>query len=93
MPLLFAWNAAKSVSNLKKHGVSFMEAATSFSDPPSITIADPDHSTDETRYVLIGRTRRGRLVVVAHVERGAAIRIISARPANRRERNAYEEGE
>ena len=93
MPLRFAWDARKASANLRKHGVSFPDAATAFADPLSITIADPDRSSDEARLVLIGRTRKQLLVVVAHVERSGVTRIISARPAGRRERIEYEEAE
>ena len=93
MALQFAWDARKAAANLRKHGVSFAEAATAFGDPLSITIPDPDHSEDEARFLLIGRSARQHLVVVAHVERGDIIRIISARPATRRERTEYEEGD
>jgi hypothetical protein len=74
------------------HGVSFDEASTAFADPLSITIPDPDHSVGEERAVLIGNTHRGRTVVVVHTERGDTVRLISARPASRRERRQYEEG-
>lgn len=93
MPLRFAWDARKAATNLRKHGISFGEAATAFGDPLSVTIPDPDHSDDEDRFLLIGRSARQHLVVVAHVERGDVIRIISARAASRRERIAYEEGD
>lgn len=93
MARIFSWDPRKAAANLGKHGVSFGEAATAFADPLSRTIADPDHSADEARFVLIGRSRLQRLVVVAHVERDETIRIISARPATRRERLAYEEGD
>jgi uncharacterized protein len=93
MPLRFAWDARKAEANLRKHGVGFAEAATTFEDPLSVTIPDPDHSTDEERFISIGRSRQHHLMVVAHVERGDTIRIISARPASRRERDMYEEGE
>ena len=93
MPLRFAWDARKAEANLRKHGVSFGEAATAFEDPLSITVPDPDHSAGEARFILIGRSRQQHLVVVAHVERDETIRIISARPASRRERVAYEEGQ
>ncbi len=85
------WDPAKADSNLEKHGLSFDEAATAFGDPLSLTIADPDHSDDEDRFVLLGETFAGRLVVVAHTERGERIRIIGARLATQRERRAYEE--
>lgn len=93
MPLRFSWESRKATANLRKHGVSFSEAASAFNDPLSITIPDPDHSLDEDRFILIGQSIRHHLVVVAHVERGDTIRIISARTASRHERHTYEEGE
>ena len=87
----FEWDAEKAASNLKKHGVSFQEAATAFGDPFSATIADPDHSEDEDRYVLLGQTYQGRLVVVVHTDREETVRIISARLASGRERKSYEQ--
>lgn len=93
MALYFDWYDRKAAANLRKHGIGFSEAASAFADPLSITIADPDHSEDEERFILIGQCLRHHLVVVAHVERGDTIRIISARPANRRERIIYEEGQ
>jgi uncharacterized DUF497 family protein len=92
MALRFAWDARKAAANRRKHGVTFAEAATAFGDSRSITIPDPDHSTDEERFILIGRTSQHHLVVVVHVERGDTVRLISARPASRRERIVYEEG-
>ena len=89
MGLRFTWDPAKAAANLRKHLVSFMEAATAFADPLSITIPDPDHSVGEERFVLMGLSNRDRLLVVAHVERGDLIRIISARLATRRERKTY----
>jgi uncharacterized DUF497 family protein len=91
MSLQFTWDPRKAAANLRKHGVGFPEAATAFADPLSLTIADPDHSVGEERFVLIGHSERRRLVVVAHVERGELIRIISARSATRPERKTYEE--
>jgi uncharacterized protein len=91
MSLQFTWDPRKAAANLRKHGVGFPEAATAFADPLSLTIPDPDHSVGEERFVLTGQSERRRLVVVAHVERGDLIRIISARPANRHERKTYEE--
>jgi uncharacterized DUF497 family protein len=93
MALRFSWDSRKARANERKHGIGFPEATTAFGDPLSITIPDPDHSTGESRYVLVGMTFRARLVVVAHSERGNEIRIISARRATRTEREAYEEGE
>ncbi len=91
--LLFAWDEEKAASNLEKHGVAFEEAATAFGDPLSLTVADPDHSNNEDRFILLGETALGRLVVVAHSERGDTIRIISARLATKRERKDYEKGQ
>jgi uncharacterized protein len=91
MSLQFTWDPQKAAISLRKHKVGFPEAATAFADPLSLTIADPDHSVGEERFVLIGQSERRRLVVVAHVERGDLIRIISARLATRRERKTYEE--
>ena len=87
----FEWDQPKAESNLEKHGVSFDEAATAFGDPLSLTIPDPDHSDDEERFILLGESFEGRLVVVVHTERGERIRIISARLATRNERENYEE--
>jgi len=85
----FEWDPAKAERNLAKHGVSFEEAVTAFSDPLSLTVFDPDHSVEEDRYVLQGVSSLGRLLVVAHTDRAARIRIISARLATRRERRSY----
>lgn len=91
MQLGFTWDALKEAANIRNHGVSFTEAMTAFADPLSVTTHDPDHSVGEARYVLIGLSSRNRLLVVAHAEQSAQIRIISARPPTRRERHAYEE--
>jgi uncharacterized DUF497 family protein len=92
MSLRFTWDARKAVANLRKHGVSFLEAATAFADPLSITVPDPDHSASEGRFLLIGQSARERLLVVVHAELDeSAIRLISARLASRQERRAYEE--
>lgn len=92
MGLTFEWDSGKARRNLEKHGVSFEEAATVFSDPLSVTIADPLHSTVEDRLVTLGESQSRRLIVVVHVEHADAIRIISDRQATRRERKDYEEG-
>jgi uncharacterized DUF497 family protein len=86
----FEWDSDKAETNLIKHRISFEEATTAFYDTLSSTIPDPLHSEDEARFVLLGRTSAGRLIVVAHVDRGAKIRLISARPATRKERRQYE---
>jgi len=92
MGLTFEWDEKKARKNLKKHGVSFEEAATVFGDPLSLTIDDPLHSKHEKRFVTMGESIRRRILVVVHTERGDNIRIISARVATRRERRIYEEG-
>jgi len=86
----FEWDPEKARLNLKKHGVSFDEAATAFYDPLSATFADPDHSEDEERLITVGVSSRGRLLVVAHTERGNAVRIINARSATAYERKKHE---
>ncbi len=88
----FEWDAAKAAANLKKHRVDFQEAATVLEDALSTTFPDEAHSTDERRFVTIGVSDRGRLLVVAHTERNDTIRIISARRATRRERAFYGQG-
>ena len=87
----FEWHSKKAAKNLKKHKVSFKEAATVFGNPLSITYPNPDHSIDEDRFITIGESKQGRLIMVAHTERGDNIRIISAREATRQEREFYEE--
>lgn len=88
----FEWDARKAAANLKKHGVSFQEAATVFGDTMAITYPDPDHSESENRSITFGMSRDGRLLVVAHTERGIKIRIITARSMTMHERKIYEEG-
>jgi uncharacterized DUF497 family protein len=92
MGLVFEWDEAKSRRNLKKHGVSFEEASTIFGDPLARTIHDAVHSEQEDRFVNLGESQRGRLLVVVFTDRGDKIRIVSARAASRRERRDYEEG-
>lgn len=87
----FEWDEQKAQQNLKKHGVSFEEAATIFDDPFSLTIDDPLHSTDEERCVTLGYSEPQRLLIVVHTDRRDNIRIISARAATRRERETYEQ--
>jgi uncharacterized DUF497 family protein len=89
--LTFEWDPEKAAQNLRHHGVSFDEASRAFRDPLSRTIHDPDHSEDEDRFLLLGESGSGRLLVVAYTERGGRIRIISARVAGRRERKTYQE--
>jgi uncharacterized DUF497 family protein len=86
----FEWDREKASANLRKHGVSFDEAATVFYDPIAATFDDPDHSTQERRLLTIGYSSRGRLLIVSHTERGSALRIISARLASAKERKRHE---
>jgi uncharacterized DUF497 family protein len=88
---LFEWDVAKAEDNHRKHGVTFDEAMTAFSDPLSILLPDPDHSLGEQRYLVLGVSNQRRLLVVAFAERPPRTRLISARRATRRERRRYEE--
>ncbi|QEP43389.1 BrnT family toxin [Ectothiorhodospiraceae bacterium BW-2] len=88
----FEWDDKKAVKNMKKHGISFHEAATVFGDPLALTFDDPDHSGDEERVLTFGRTRTEKLVIASHTQRNGSIRIISARLMDKHERNIYEEG-
>lgn len=87
----FEWGEGKAAKNLKKHAVSFKEAATVLGDPLSITFNDPYYSIDEQRYITIGTSERGRVLIVAHTDRDDRTRIISARKATKKERKFYEE--
>ena len=87
----FEWDPAKAAENLRKHGVSFDEAATVFGDMLAHTFPDPDHSVSEERLLTFGLSRRGRLLVVSHTLRRPLVRILSARRVTRRERKIYEE--
>jgi uncharacterized DUF497 family protein len=82
----------KDAENVRKHDVTFQEAATIFGDPLAITFEDPNHSATENRLISFGLSLRKRLLVVAHTQRGKKIRIISARLMSRKERKIYEEG-
>jgi uncharacterized DUF497 family protein len=90
--LRFAWDEAKGRANERKHGVSFEEAQTVFVDESALLLEDPEHSVDEQRFVLLGLSSTLRLLLVCHAYREAedVIRIISARKANRSERNQYQ---
>jgi len=92
MKLSFEWDDEKAKANLKKHRVSFDEAATVFTDPFSLTIPDPGHSAGEQRYIDIGSSDKGRVLVVVYTERGSNIRMVSCRKATPSERKRYEEG-
>jgi uncharacterized DUF497 family protein len=86
----FEWDREKAKKNLIKHNVSFDEAMTVFYDPLSATFDDTDHSIDEERFITIGYSSHGRLLVVSHTERGKTLRIISARRATAHERKRHE---
>lgn len=86
----FEWDPAKASSNAVKHGVEFTEAVTVFGDPLEIVIPDPDHSVGEPRYLSVGMSSAGRLLVVSYTQRNGRIRLISAREATARERKTYE---
>ena len=88
----FKWDGDKATAIHRKHGVSFDEASTVFADPLAMLMRDPDHSLNEERHLVLGASAAGRLLVVSHTERPPRTRIISSRPAARRERNQYEQG-
>jgi hypothetical protein len=87
----FVWDRRKAAGNLAKHGVSFEEASTAIVDPLAIIGIDPDHLAGETRWIAFGMSSRARVLVVVHTGESDTIRIISSRPATRRERKIYEE--
>jgi uncharacterized protein len=94
----FDWDDAKAAANEAKHGVTFLQAMTVLSDPLTLTVYDTEHSQDEERWLSLGQTSEGSLLVVVHtfVETGptsALLRIISARPATKNERKQYEQGQ
>lgn len=88
----FEHDPTKAALNLKKHGISFEEAASVFGDPMALTFADPDHSIGETRWLMLGHSRVGRVLAIIYTNRHQKYRIISARAATRHERKIYEEG-
>ena len=91
MGIDFEWDPNKAAQNLRKHSVSFEEAATVFQDDLSITVPDPDHSMEEERFITVGLSSQNRLLIVSHVERGDCIRIVSARELTPGEKRQYEE--
>jgi len=90
--VVFRWDPAKAAGNVKKHGINFNEAASVLNDTFSTTFPDYEHSSSEPRFVTVGASSRGRILVVVHSERGNMMRIISARRATSHERRFYEEG-
>ncbi len=91
MEPVFEWDAEKDASNREKHGVSFSEASEAFFDPFNLTVADPDHSVEEERFLLLGFAK-GNVLVVSFTECNNAIRIISCRRANKKEGRLYGQG-
>ena len=88
---MFEWDEEKATANVRKHKLSFGEATTVFHDPLISSMIDPTHSDDEQRFIAMGRSSQGRLLVVIYVERESKIRIISCRRATSTERKSYEE--
>jgi hypothetical protein len=88
----FEWDEAKAEANFEKHGISFADAATVFGDPLYVDFYDPDHSSDENRYLIIGASKEGRILIMSYTERNGVVRLISAREVTPTERKAYEEG-
>ena len=93
MPLEFEWDEKKAAANLSKHGISFEEAKTIFDDPLYVDFYDPNHSDDEHRYIIIGKSQQRRLLMVSYTERGERIRLISSRELTAAERKDFEEGQ
>ena len=87
----FQWDSRKATKNVARHGITFREASTVFGDPLASTILDPDHSAEEARFLTVGRSTAGRLIVVSHTDREDEVRIISARSATRGEKKRYEQ--
>jgi uncharacterized DUF497 family protein len=88
--VIYEWDPAKAAANLRRHKVSFAEAASVFLDPLALTFSDPDRSDEKDREITIGCSSRQRSLFVSHCERGDRIRIISARKATKKERLQYE---
>jgi uncharacterized DUF497 family protein len=87
----FEWDSGKARQNRRKLRISFQEAATVFGDPLALTYQDPDHSMSEQRFITVGMSSAGRVLIVAHVDRNENVRIVSARRATQSERQHYEE--
>lgn len=93
MKLIFEWDERKAQANLRKHKISFEEAKTVFDDPFLLTFPDRKHSESEERYINIGTSQKGRILIVIHTEQEQNMRLISCRKATRNERRVYEEGD
>ena len=85
------WDSRKAISNLEKHGIHFADSELVLFDPNALTKEDMK-AEGEQRYVTVGTDAVGRILVVVYTYRGENIRIISARPATKKERSTYEEG-
>lgn len=92
--ITFEWDEAKNRSNLKKHGISFVEARSVFFDEYAVQFYDDEHSSEEDRFIMLGMSNLSRVLVVCHCEKagGEVIRIISARKATKKERGFYPQG-
>lgn len=90
MELAFEWDEQKAKANQRKHSISFDEASTVFDDPLSVNFDDPDHSTGENRYLIIGLSDQGKFLFVSYTDRNNKIRLISARLVSPKERRYYE---
>jgi uncharacterized DUF497 family protein len=91
MSLLFTWDEQKALANERKHDVDFFEAQTVFSDPNSVTVFDDQHSSVEDRFIHLGLSEKGKLLIVVYTERESSIRLISCRAATPEERKQYEQ--
>jgi uncharacterized protein len=89
--VIYEWDPKKAKANLRKHGVTFEDAATVFLDPLAVTYPDPDHSGEEMREITVGHSSKDRVLFLSHTQRGDRTRIIGARRATPRERKQYEE--
>ena len=90
--MTYEWDAVKAAANVRRHHITFEEAASVFLDPSALTFWDPDHSEEEGREITIRRSGRQRVLFVAHTARESRVRIITARRATRQEQRQYEEG-
>jgi len=90
MKLTFKWDTEKAASNWRKHHVTFIEAVSVFGDPLSLTVEDPDHGKFGQRFITIGESKRGRILIVIHADMNDEIRIISGRTATKAEKHEYE---
>jgi uncharacterized DUF497 family protein len=90
LELAFEWDKQKAKINQRKHNISFEEASTVFDDPLAVNFDDPDHSTEENRYLIIGLSAQGKLLFISYTDRNHKIRLISARLVTPKERRSYE---